>query len=77
MNHEAVLAWDAITGWVRLKTKAPFEGDGALLCWIPTERRGGAHAIWNTTLVLGATSGAITILDFSDMLASFNAASAR
>jgi hypothetical protein len=70
-NSKSVLRWDWITGWVRLET--PGKADLSL-CWLPAERRGHiTHVSWairGYSLAFGAVSGAVTILDFSEMLAS-------
>jgi hypothetical protein len=74
---EGVIAWDDSTGWVCLKREASLEGADVRLCWLPMERRGEIHAIRHNTMVIGAKTGAITVLDFSEMLAEFIATSAR
>jgi hypothetical protein len=74
---EGVIAWDDSTGWISLKREASLEEADVRLCWLPKERRGRPHAFRHSTMVIGAETGAITILDFSEMLASFNATSAR
>jgi hypothetical protein len=40
------------------------------LCWIPQERRGGLFASHGRMVVIGGHGGAMTILDFSDSIAS-------
>jgi hypothetical protein len=63
------LSWDARTGWVQLKTHDALQGNRTVpLCWLPAERRGLPFAVYGCTLVIGARTGAVTILDFTSML---------
>jgi WD40 repeat protein len=51
-------------GWIyRLDTQNRWQR----LCWLPTERRGQEFAHFGQTVCIGTESGAITILDFSQV----------
>jgi hypothetical protein len=63
------LSWDKDTGWVQLKTRHALQAERIIsLCWLPMERRGTCFATDGRTLVIGARSGAITILNLAGML---------
>jgi hypothetical protein len=47
------------------------------LCWLPTERRGEIYAVSGSTVVVGADTGAITILDLSATIAMLDHAGVR
>jgi hypothetical protein len=67
---DSSLGWDAETGWVQLKTHNALQGNRTVpLCWLPVERRGDRFAVHDHTLVIGAKTGVITILDFISILA--------
>jgi WD40 repeat protein len=51
-------------GWVSYRVA---RGVQKLLCWLPGERRGNIIASHGQKLCIGASSGAITILDFSNV----------
>jgi hypothetical protein len=40
------------------------------LCWLPVQLRGAAFAYHGNTTAIGARQGAVTILDFSEIIAS-------
>jgi hypothetical protein len=54
------------TGWIT--GSWPGEGKLSNLCWLPTEKRGHSHAVYGSTMVIGADTGAITILDLGAVL---------
>jgi hypothetical protein len=65
-THVNTLVWNHETGWIsweRLDGSCPLH-----LCWLPVERRGESFACYNTTVAIGARQGAVTILDFSDII---------
>jgi hypothetical protein len=68
---DSALGWDVSTGWVQLKVRNSLQENHAVpLCWLPEKRRGDAFAAHDRTVVIGAKTGAITILDFTSMLAN-------
>jgi hypothetical protein len=74
-SHGVRLSFLEATGWIvgrwpGQKEKAVF------LCWLPPARRGRV-AVFGCTVAVGARMGAITILDFSAMLAMFEQAEVR
>jgi hypothetical protein len=73
--HAVRLSFQYATGWVM----GSFSGEEkpVRLCWLPTERRGWYHAVWGSTVVVGADTGAITILDLSAMIAMLHQAGVR
>jgi hypothetical protein len=56
-----------VTGWIL--GSRPGEEKPVYLCWLPTERRGNFFTVYGSTMVVGARTGAITILDLSAVLA--------
>jgi hypothetical protein len=62
------LVWDEMTGWISWQ----HSNNSSLLhlCWLPMERRGSTFAFQGTTAVIGARQGIITILDFSNVIAT-------
>jgi hypothetical protein len=40
------------------------------LCWVPLERRGDAFAWHGTTAAIGGQKGDVSILDFTDVIAT-------
>jgi hypothetical protein len=53
------------TGWV---SRLALDGSSRRMCWLPHKRRyGGIIACWGQKVVIGAKSGLVTILDFSDV----------
>jgi hypothetical protein len=69
LSYRDAVAW-VMGSWLGQETPVP-------LCWLPTHRRGYAQAVSGSTLVIGAYSGAITILDFKAMLAMVDHAGMR
>jgi WD40 repeat protein len=59
---------DDITGWV---WRVGPSGTRQQLCWLPRQYRGKKFAFHGQTVCIGAPSGAITILDFSDVPFSY------
>jgi hypothetical protein len=66
--RHAALSFQKQTGWIVGSWPSPKETP-ILLCWLPIERRGSYHAVFASTVVVSADTGAITILDFSTVLA--------
>jgi WD40 repeat protein len=66
-THAEALVWNEQTGWISCQTS---DGSRLPLCWMPVERRGFAFACRDTTAVMGAATGIVTILDFSDLIAT-------
>jgi hypothetical protein len=59
--------WNSDSGWIswqRSHLTSP-----VLLCWLPLERRGYNFECHGTTFIIGAQTGIITILDFSEVIA--------
>jgi hypothetical protein len=66
-TRSASLLWDKETGWIfwrRSNGTRPVR-----LCWLPLELRGDSFAWHDTTTAIGAHQGAVTIMDFSDIIA--------
>jgi WD40 repeat protein len=53
------------TGWI---SRCERNGDWSRVCWLPVELRGYAAAYSGQKVVIGARSGAVTILDFSRVM---------
>jgi hypothetical protein len=62
------LIWDHETGWI--SCQMPGDINTIRLCWLPVRLRGAAFAHHGTTAAIGARQGAVTILDFSEIIAS-------
>jgi hypothetical protein len=73
--HAVRLSFDSTTGWV-IRSRSG-EEKPVCLCWLPTDRRGLRHAVWGSTVVVGAETGAITILDLSAMTAMLDHTAVR
>jgi hypothetical protein len=57
------------TGWITQRKSTSLQTVD--LCWIPAIRRGDAYAVHRgSTVVFGAYSGAITIIDLRPVLRS-------
>jgi hypothetical protein len=67
--HAARLSFQYATGWIL--GSWPGKDNLIRLCWLPTERRGLLRAVWGSTVVVAAWSGAVTILDLSGLLGMF------
>jgi hypothetical protein len=59
------LVWNEKTGWISWQR---FDLRLVRLCWLPHERRGKPFVFHNMTAVIGAQHGAVTILDFSEVI---------
>jgi hypothetical protein len=60
-----VFELNASTGWV---SRLVLDGILRRMCWLPHKRRHrGVMACWEQKVVIGAESGLVTILDFSDV----------
>jgi WD40 repeat protein len=59
-----VYSLDIETGWI---SRTNFQGVPKRLCWLPKERRGRQIVAWGQKICIGATSGMVTILDFSNV----------
>jgi hypothetical protein len=56
---------DANQGWV---SRVALDGSLQRMCWLPHKRRHGGLIAWSgQKVVIGADSGIVTILDFSDV----------
>jgi hypothetical protein len=66
-HHAVQLSFQHATGWVTGSISG--EKKPVRLCWLPTERRGRHYAVSGSIVVVGADTGAITILDLSAMVA--------
>jgi WD40 repeat protein len=56
---------DERQGWV---SRLARDGSSQRMCWLPHQRRHGGHIAWSgQKVVIGAESGIVTILDFSDV----------
>jgi WD40 repeat protein len=65
------LVWNENNGWISWqRSRTRF----VRLCWLPHERRGPSFASYNMTAAIGARHGAVTILDFSEVIATMDAA---
>jgi hypothetical protein len=73
--HPVRLSFHHATGWVMGSCSG--KEKPVRLCWLPTDRRGRQHAVWGSTVVVGADTGAITILDLSAMIAMLDHAGVR
>jgi WD40 repeat protein len=60
------LVWNEASGWISWQCS---NLRSVRLCWLPQECRGKPFACHNMTVVIGAQSGALTILDFSEVIA--------
>jgi WD40 repeat protein len=60
-----VYSIDIETGWI---SRTDFQGVPRRLCWLPKERRGRRIVAWGQKVCIGATSGVVTILDFSNVV---------
>jgi hypothetical protein len=64
-KSSATFALGLIEGWVFRLT---LDGTRRRMCWLPHKRRDkGEIAFWGQKMVIGAASGIITILDFSNV----------
>jgi WD40 repeat protein len=70
-THAEALVWEGKTGWISWRSS---NGSCLPLCWMPVERRGYTFACRGTTAVIGARTGVVTILDFSDVIATLGIA---
>jgi WD40 repeat protein len=67
--HTEALVWSNKSGWIswqRSRTRL------VRLCWLPHELRGSSFAFHNMTAAIGARNGAVTILDFSEVIATID-----
>jgi hypothetical protein len=57
---------EADEGWVFRRN---LDGPGQRICWLPHDRRkdGVIRACYGQRIVIGATGGLLTILDFSNV----------
>jgi hypothetical protein len=64
--HHPILQCSRDTGWISYRSARA----GALvrLCWLPPNRRGEIFATNGSHVVVGANHGAVTIIDFCDVL---------
>jgi hypothetical protein len=60
------LVWNKKSGWISWQRSRTHS---VRLCWLPHERRGSSFASHNMTAAIGARHGAVTILDFSEVIA--------
>jgi WD40 repeat protein len=65
------LVWSKNSGWISWQRP---DRRSIRLCWLPHERRGKTFASYNMTAAIGARNGAVTILDFSEVIATIDAA---
>jgi WD40 repeat protein len=65
------LVWDENSGWISWQ---PSDLHSIRLCWLPHERRGYSFASHNMTAAIGAECGTVTILDFSKVITTIDAA---
>jgi hypothetical protein len=64
-GSSATFGLDESTGWV---SRLALNGSSQRMCWLPHNRRhDGVIASWRQKVVIGAKSGLVTILDFSDV----------
>jgi WD40 repeat protein len=70
-NTTEALVWNEKSGWISWQRSDLLS---IPLCWLPHERGGGTLASHNKTAVIGARRGAVTILDFSEVIAAIDAA---
>jgi hypothetical protein len=73
--HAVRLLFERTTGWIMGSCSS--KEKPVRLCWLPTERRGYCHAVWGSAVVVGAETGAITILDLGAMIAMLDHAAVR
>jgi hypothetical protein len=71
LSPTEALVWSGETGWISLQRSRTHS---VRLCWLPHERRGASFASHNMMAAIGAQHGAVTILDFSEVLATLDAA---
>jgi hypothetical protein len=64
--HAEALIWHQESGWVSWQSSK--DSSSVQLCWLSLERRGSAFAWHDTTAVIGAQNGAVTILDFAGVI---------
>jgi hypothetical protein len=64
--HQPIFEFDSHTGWISHRSAR--EGALLRLCWLPPDRRGHAFAHHDSHVVVGAELGAVTVIDFSDVL---------
>jgi hypothetical protein len=57
---------DSHTGWISRRSAR--EGALLRLCWLPPDRRGRVFAHHDSHVVVGASQGAVTIINFCDVL---------
>jgi hypothetical protein len=58
--------WIEETGWISWR---PSDGACSVrLCWLPLERRGESFSWHGRKVVIGARQGAVTILDFLEVV---------
>jgi WD40 repeat protein len=60
------LAWNEASGWISWQRS---QTHLVRLYWLPHERRGTAFACHHMTAVIGGQHGAVTVLDFSEVIA--------
>jgi hypothetical protein len=65
-THTEAFMWSEETGWISWQRS---EVGTLPLCWLPVDRRGGSFATHGFMAAIGAQQGAVTILDFSDVIA--------
>jgi hypothetical protein len=64
-GNSATFELNESTGWL---SRIALDGSLRRVCWLPHKRGyGGCIACWGQKVVIGASSGLVTILDFSDM----------
>jgi hypothetical protein len=64
-GSSVVFKLDAGGGWV---SRVALDGSPRRMCWLPHKRRHGGRIVWRgQKVVIGARSGLVTFLDFSDV----------
>jgi hypothetical protein len=64
-GNNAAFQLDERQGWV---SRVALDGSLRRMCWLPHKRRHGGCIAWSgQQVVIGAESGIVTILDFSDV----------
>jgi hypothetical protein len=64
-QSSAAFDLDPTEGWV---FRLMLHGDRRRMCWLPHKRRDqGEIAYWGQKVAIGATTGILTILDFSNV----------
>jgi hypothetical protein len=64
-GHRNRFALDSEKGWIYARRP---NGSRRLVCWMPCERRNsGTMASSGNLVCIGAATGMVTILDFSDL----------